>query len=274
MKVLNNFIKNKSVVTIAAFAVCIIIIIFAYNRRVDQAINAISVPVAAEALEGRTQITSDKIKTVKLASSMITKDVLTYKKDIVDKFVNYNTYIPEGSLFYSSAVVEWKTMPDSAWSNIPDGNTIVSLSVNNKTTYGNSIYPGDKIDLYYQTFDENGLLVVGKLIEGIQILAVKDEYGNHIFKKSAEQKKASALIFSVDEDYHLLLRKAHYLDGEIIPVPRSYGNIDEIQTTITSTYLKNLILDQTLDIKPDVIDPVVDENGEPIVDPNSPNIVE
>ena len=160
--------------------------------------------------------------------------------------------IPAGSLFYSSALVEWSAMPDSAWSNIANDNTIVSLSVNTRTTYGNSIYPEDKIDIYYQNYDSNGQLIIGKLIEGIQVLAVKDTKGTHIFKKSAAQKTAAALIFAVPEDYHLLLRKAKYVGGDLIPVLRNANYNPE--TNISSTYLKEFILSQTMDIQPDAIE--------------------
>ena len=48
---------------------------------------------------------------------------------------------------------------------------------------------------------------------------------------------------------HLLLRKAMYLDGEIIPVPRnaSYGETP----TISSAYLEAFITAQTVDIPTD-----------------------
>lgn len=212
--------RNKGIVTIIAIAACLAILFFAYRYRVNKAINAVSVPIATRTLEARKLIDEDDIKTVKVAYSMITSNVIINKEKIIGKYVNYNTFIPEGSLFYDSAVVTWSSMPDSTWSDIPEGNTIVSLSVNSQSTYGNSIYPGDKIDLYYQgSMGENRF--VGKLIEGITVLAVKDERGNHIFKKSAEQTNAAALIFSVPENMHLLLRKAIYLNGYVIPVPRN-----------------------------------------------------
>ncbi len=212
--------RNKGIVTIVAIAICLAILFFAYRYRVNKAINAVSVPIATKTLEARKLIEEDDIKTVKVAYSMITNNVILNKENIIGKYVNYNTFIPEGSLFYDSAVVTWSSMPDSTWSDIPEGHTIVSLSVNSQSTYGNSIYPGDKIDLYYQgSMGENRF--VGKLIEGITVLAVKDERGNHIFKKSAEQTNAAALIFSVPENMHLLLRKAIYLNGYVIPVPRN-----------------------------------------------------
>lgn len=252
---LKKILKNKSLVTIIAGIVCLAILFFAYRYRVNTAIRAVTIPVAAVEIPARTEITEDKIKTIKVASAMLSSNVITNKKNIIGKYVDYNTFIPEGGLFYTSSVVNWSSMPDSAWSNIPEGNTIVSLSVNSKTTFGNSIFPGDKIDLYYKTNvskSGNTYLVLGKLIEGIEVLAVKDSSGKHIFKKGPEQTSAAALIFSVPEDYHLLLKKALYLDGEIIPVPRN-ATYDK-ETTISSEYLRELIEKDTIDIQPDAVE--------------------
>lgn len=248
MKFLKNLIKNKGIVTIVAGIICVVILIVAYSYRVNQAIHATNVPVAARRIEARTKIEKDMIKTVKVASSMLTSDVIQAPTLIEGKYVDYNTFIPEGSFFYTSALVDWEEMPDSAWSDIPAGSTIVSLSVNATTTYGNSIYPHDKIDLYYQTYDQ-GKLVVGKLIEGIEVLAVKDAKGKHIFKKSAEQTDAAALIFAVPEDDHILLRQAEELDGTLIPVPRNaaYNPV----TSRASDYLVDLIKKQTFEVTQD-----------------------
>jgi hypothetical protein len=243
--------KNKSIVTIMAGAVCLIILFFAYNYRIKQLTNPISVPYALQDIPARTLIDKEMIGTVKIASVMVTSNVVIGEDNIKGKYVNYNTFIPAGSLFYSSVLVTWENMPDSAWSNIYKESTIVSLNVNIRTTYGNSIYPGDKIDLYYKSVDTDGKIVLGKLIEGIEVLAVKDKSGKHIFNKSAEQQEASALIFSVPEEMHLLLRKSMYLDGELIPVPRN-ANYNPT-TTISSKYLKEFILSQTIEVQLDEI---------------------
>ena len=243
--------KNKGVVTIVAIALCLAILFFAYRYRVNKAINAVSVPIATKTLESRKLIEEEDIKTVKVAYSMITSNVLINKENIIGKYVNYNTFIPEGSLFYDSAVVTWKQMPDSTWAEIDEGYTIVSLAVNSQSTYGNSIYPKDKIDLYYQGSIGNDRFV-GKLIEGIEVLAVKDDKGNHIFKKSADQTNAAALIFAVPENMHLLLRKAIYLNGYIIPVPRnsSYNPKTKIYQEDTSAIV-DFIESKAFDLTPE-----------------------
>ena len=165
-------------------------------------------------------------------------------------------------MFYSPEIVTWDSMPDSAWNNIYKDYTIVSLPVSDKTTYGNSIYPGDAIDLYYLTTD-GGKLVFGKLVEGITVLAVKDEQGNHIFKKGANQKSAAALIFAVPEDLHLLLRKAMTISGtsSLVPVVRN-ANYNPGSTRVTSEYLTSLILAQTKTVPLDFVDNGSTDDGD------------
>ena len=78
MKFFSKIFKNKSMVTLIAMIVCLAILYFAYNYRVNKAINAISVPVAKQRIEAREQISSDMITTKKVARAMITADVTHY----------------------------------------------------------------------------------------------------------------------------------------------------------------------------------------------------
>lgn len=273
MNSLKKLLGNKGFVTIVSTVVCIVIIFFTYNYRVNKAINAIEVPYALRELTARTEIKDDDVGVVKVASSLVTQTVIRDKKNVVGKYVNYNTLIPAGSLFYSPEIVTWDSMPDSAWDNIYKDYTIFSLSVSTNTTYGNSIYPGDSIDLYYMTSD-GGKLVFGKLIEGITVLAVKDSDGSHIFKKGANQKDASALIFAVPEDLHLLLRKAIAISGgsSLVPVVKN-ANYNPGSTKVTSEYLTSLILKETRTVPLDVVeDNTSTEEGENTDNGNGGNI--
>jgi len=248
---LKKFGNNKMLVTIIAAILCAGILAYAYSARIKQKTNPVTIYYAKDDILARTEITEDMIGSKQIPASMVTSNVIRDYDNILGKYVNYNTLIPAGSFFYNTVLVDWDNMPDSAWSNIPEGNTIVSLAVNVNTTFGNSIFPGNKIDLYYKSYDSNSKLILGKLIEGIEVLAVKDDTGKHIFKKSPDQRQAAALIFSVSEEMHLLLRKAMYLDGDIIPVPRN-ANYNE-PTNISSKYLESFILSQTVDVPLDQI---------------------
>ncbi len=259
MKFFNKLFHNKSIVTLLALIACIIILFFAYRYRVNTAIRAIDVPIAARDLQPREEITEESFKTIKIAQSMISNNVIRNKKDLIGKYVNYNTFIPEGAMFYNSAVVTWSNMPDSAWADIQEGYTIFSLKVTSTTTYGNSIYPGDKIDLYYQN-TLNGKMFLGPLIEGIEVLAVKDENGSHIFKKSAEQKNAAALIFAVPDDMFSIIKRAYYISGgSIIPVPRNASY--NAETTLGNEKILEFINTNSQYLESDIIEAVDVDQG-------------
>ena len=256
MKFFSKIFKNKSMVTLIAMIVCLAILYFAYNYRVNKAIQAVDVPIATRKIEAREEIKAEDIKTKKVASAMITENVIRRKEDLEGKYVNYNTFIPEGSLFYRSAVVTWDEMPDSSWNKIEDGNTIVSLAVNSTTTFGNSIYPGTVIDLYYKNYNAAGKLFIGILIKDIKVLAVKDDAGNHIFTRSADQRQASALIFQVPEYLHLLLKRALYVggNGSLFPVPRMHKADYQAETKIyekDTNYIVNFINANAMRLCPD-----------------------
>ncbi len=250
---IKRILGNKGLVTMVAMIVCIVIIFFAYQYRVNEAIDAVSVPYATKMIPSRTEITEDMVSTVKVARTMVTSSVIQRKEDVIGKYVNYNTQIPAGSLFYKSVIVNWEDMPDSAWSNIENGKTLVSLSISPDDTLGNSVFPGDIIDLYYDFTNDDGI-GYGKLIEGIKVLAVKDSSGKHIFKKSAEQKSAAALIFAVDEDLHILFRQALLVGGNnsIKPVLRN-RNYDPGKTVVKSEYIYQFIKGQTVTVPQDVV---------------------
>lgn len=254
MNSVKKLLGNKGVVTIVAGIACLLILFFAYNYRVSKAINAIEVPYALRELSARKEIKEEDVGVVKVASSLVTSTVIRSKNNVIGKYVNYNTLIPAGSLFYSPEIVTWNSMPDSAWNNIYKDYTIFSLPVSTTSTYGNTIYPDDVIDLYYLA-SADGKLVFGKLIEGITVLAVKDSAGNHIFKKGAGQKTAAALIFAVPEDLHLLLRKALAQTGSssIVPVVKN-ANYNPGSTRVSSEYLTNLILANTREVPLDFVD--------------------
>lgn len=264
---ISRFLKNKNTVTILAVLASLIILYFFYNWRIDQRTQPIKVPYAKVDIQPRTLITEDMVGLVSIPSSMITENTVRFLDDVVGKYANYNTVIPAGSVFYESVIVTWGEMPDSAWADIPDGYTVVALPVNTETTYGNSIFPGNYIDLYFSSYDETGKLILGKLIESIEVLAVKDASGKHVFENSANLGAPSSLIFAVPEELHLLLRKASYIAGEILPVPRnaSYSE-NPSATTVSSEFLKNFILSQTVVIPdedlPQLNEDEIEENNQ------------
>lgn len=246
---IKRFFSNKNTVTIIAVVGCLVLIYFAYNARIKKATEPQSVPYAISNIEPRTKITQDMIGTRKVPGSVITSNVITSSDKIIGYYVSNKVEVPKDSLFYNNTLLTWDELPSSLYENIPEGNTIVYLPVDMDKTYGNSIFEGNYIDLYYSGTDKDGKILVGKFIESIKVLAVTDSEFNNIFEKTSNMSEPAYLIFSVPEDMHLLLRKAMYLSGNIFPVPRNAEYSENPKPTrISSSYLQNLILSQTINV--------------------------
>ena len=174
---------------------------------------------------------------------------------MVGKYSNYNTVIPEGSMFFGSTLVTADEMPDSAFVDIKEGDVPYQFSVNMETTYGNSIFPGNKIDIYMKAVNDQGQVMVGKLLENVEVLAVKDSSGRHVFENTEEDRTPAYLIFGVSEEIHLLLRKAEYLYSyavELFPVPHGGSVPTEGDTRVSTQYLKDFINANTVSLPTEV----------------------
>ena len=248
-----RFIKNKNTVTILGIIACLGILYWVYNARIQKKIAPVSVPYAVRDIGPGIQITSDMVSTKKVPGGIVSKNTIMNTKDVIGKYVSNKAVIPKNSIFYTTTVVNWEDLPSSLYEDIPVGNTIVALPVTMDTTYGNSIYPGNYIDLYFvsnKKTSDGDKLMLGKFIESIKVLAVTSSDGKSVFETEKNPGTPSYLIFSVPEDLHLLLRKASYLNGTIFPVPRNaeYSKNPK-ETRVVSTFIQTHILDQTVDVQ-------------------------
>ncbi len=248
---LMRFVGNKNVVTILGIAACIAILVVGYAYRVNNSVATQSVPFARKSLEARSIISDGDVGNVRISSSYVSSagNVITDAAQVYGKAVAYYTNIPAGSLFYSSQVMDPAAIPNAAFKDIGEGNTIYSLKVDEESTYANSIRAGEYIDLYMATKDPSSedLIVFGCFIESIRVLSVKDASGNNILKNNLKNGKPSELLFAVNDDYYLLLKDAEYLEIELVPVLHNAAytaNATSESTRVSSDYLKAIITSQ------------------------------
>ena len=208
---LQRLLKNKNTVTIIGVIVIMALLYFGYKAQIDSKVNPVQVPVARETIQPKTLIKSDMIDYVDVAPVVLGENVLQYDTDIIGKYTNYNTVVPQGSMFYEETVVSKDELPDSSFVKVKKGEVVYNFPVDMDSSYGNSIFPGNKIDIYMKAEAENGQIMVGKLIENIEVLDVKDSSGQHVFENSEEQRTPAFLIFGVKDDINILLRKASYM---------------------------------------------------------------
>lgn len=257
MKKLKQILSNKNTVTVIGVILGVLVLYFFYNWRLNQATSPVRVPYALQAIDPRKEITSDMIGYVLITQDSMKGNVLTNANtQILNKYAK--TDIPAGSLFYASQVVSKEDLPDSFLLDIEEGNVPYNFDVSIKTTYGNAMYPGNYVDVYFKGEDDEGTIMIGKLIENVKILAVKDSGGKNVFESSNEDRTPSQIIFQVTNEMHMLLRKVEYIrNAEIILVPtHTTLEIDgeTVKTNVTSETIKEFIDQKATTIDEDVTD--------------------
>ena len=108
--------------------------------------------------------------------------------------------------------------------------------------------PGEYINIYYKSVNDDGKIMFGKFISNIEILAVKDSSGQHVFESSEESRVPAYMLFAVPESTHLLLRKALYLteyDVELLLVPNTQTLTEEDAVSVNSEEIKAFIEEKT-----------------------------
>ena len=248
---ITRFLKNKNIVTIMGVVAVVAILYFGYNYQINQQTSPISIPVAKETIQPGTLITSDMITSISIPRMGVSSNVIRSASSIVGKYTNYNTVIPAGSMFYTDVVIDREDLPNSSFTQVKEGDVVFNLNVTTESTYGNSIFPGDYIDIYMKAEDDSGQIMVGKLVENIEVLALKDSSGQNVFEDSSESRSPAYMIFGVSSEIHILLRKALYMGDysvELIPVPHGGEILEEGETRVSSTYLKEFINSKTVNL--------------------------
>ncbi len=224
---LKKMLTNKNTVTILGVVAAVVVLYIGYNWRVSSATNPIEVPYAIKTISAGTQITEDDIGIMKVPPAMLKGNPMTDSRSVIGKYAMADTVIPVGSLFYSRSICEAEQLPANIILKYPKGYVLYYMSVNMTTTYSNSIYPGNYIDVYLKAaiLDENGgnsKVTFGKLLENVKVLAVRDASGKNVFSNTDENAVPSQIIFAVPQEYYLLLKKAEYLGAfqtQLLPVP-------------------------------------------------------
>ena len=252
MKKLKRILSNKNTVTFIGIILIVLVLYIFYNWRVNMATTPIRVPYAVQNIPPRTKITRDMIGYVEINQPAIKGNIYTnLETQIIQKnmYTNVNCMIPAGSLLYTSALVREEELPDAFLVNLKEGDIAYNFDVSMKTTYGNSMYPGNYVDIYFRYEDDNGVKKIGKLLENVEILAVKDSSGRAVFENISEERSPAQIIFGVTDEIHYLLRKAEYITRDakenIILVPTNASlELEEGETAplnVTSETIKQYI---------------------------------
>ena len=233
-----KFFRNKNVVTIIGVVIILILLYVGYSTQINNAVEPVQVPVATQTIQPRTEITDDMVQMVDMPNISLSDNVIRSKSQIVGNYSTVNSVIPEGSMFYTDTVISEEELPDAAFTKVKSGEVVYNFPVDMESTYGNSIFPGNYIDIYMKVGDgTDERIMLGKLIENVEVLAVKDSSGRAVFENTSEDRTPAMLIFGLKSNLYTILKKASYMDGlgvELYPVPHG-GEVQEEGATQVST---------------------------------------
>ena len=205
---------------------------------------------------------------IDVASRMVGEGVIRSSAQIVGKYTNVNVTVPKGSVFYTDWVTEAENVPGN-WIEQLDyeaGELGYYMSVNIENTLGNSVLPNTYIDIYMKANDENGTTMFGKLMKNIKVLVVHDGNGKNIFRDSTNVGTPSKIGFAVSQDLYVLLKKAEYLNIDLVLVPRGKTVPTEDYIIVTSATLRDYIDAQTITVEEDVIEEEIETPNEEVTD--------
>ena len=262
---LKRFLTNKNTVTILGVLIGALVLIFGYNYRVNSQISQVTILVAKQDIQPRTQITESMVETVSIARALYDKmmdsygqgvSVLTSVSDLRGfengAFSNINALIPKGTaLIRNTNVVDESKIPSSVLKKVNKGEVPYAYRINQEDTYGNAIMPDTYVDVYMKYSNSEGKVVFGKFLTNVKVLAALDSNYQDVFENTSENRTTSMLFLSVTEEYHLLLRKASYLSIDLVTVPVTESVIDEDYEgtlRVTSSELRKYIEDNTVNV--------------------------
>lgn len=246
---LKRFIGNKNTVTILCVVAGVVVLYVSYNYRVSSAINPTTIPYARNTLEARHVITAEDIGYMEVNSDVVTKsdNLITNANELIGQEVTYGNVIQQNSLFYTGDVTDPSLSPDYVLSDIEDGYTAFSLSVDTYTTYGNAIAKGDYIDLWFNGEDDTDKIIYTNLVRSIRVLDVRDSSGVSLEHANSTGEPAE-LLFAVPDDLYALLVKAQQV-GTLEPVPRNRNyTADPGETEVVSDYVVQYVLSKSATI--------------------------
>lgn len=255
-----RFLKNKNTVTVIGVILIIAILWGGYYIQLKRTVQPVQVPVAATTIQPRTKITSDMIKYVDVPKAYISDNAITDEAQLKEKYANYNTVIPEGSMFYKETITEKEALPNYVLSLLKEGEFAVSYDLPSDSTKAWGIMPGDKIDIYMRVISDEGSVMLGKLLENIEVLAVTDNDGKNVYEVSDGSRTPEKLIFGVKEDIFLLLLRSNYINVEMFPVQHGAWIDDKDATTkLTTQELIDYIKARTVQLSTDPVSSTIEQ---------------
>ncbi len=249
LNTLKGMLSNKNTITILGVLLGVVAIYFVYDNRVKSTATTMVVYYVKSDITANTQLKKENLGTVTINSSLAKtyKGLVTSEGQIMDGngqyfYVKFDHNLSTGQLLSSEDLVAPSEKLPSKIYNLDPEMKQFEIPVDVDLTQGNSIAPGNSIDLWIKGKDNNRNVIFTRFIENLEVLDVVDS--NWITTAGNVSSQPKYLITTVDEDTWLLLKKSERLNGyafQLVPVVRDKAYDSKIPTTVVSERIKDII---------------------------------
>lgn len=234
---------NKKWMMFLGIGICLVVNICLFKILLDKTIDLVEVPIAAEIIKPRTQISKDMIKVIEVPSIYVNEDVYVNVEDIEDKYTEIQGMIPKGSMFYKSMLFEEKDLPDYPGLMLKENQNVFSLSTDLIKSSGNSLVNNQYVDLHVTIEKKKENPITDLLFSSVRILNVLDRKGKDMSESSTNIPYVINL--AIDSKWIGLLKTASEI-GSIDLYATTFPQEDECILNEESAVLNELGYDAAL----------------------------
>ncbi len=179
------------------------------DYEVSKRLNLIEVVVAKVDLSPRTVIDESHLDTIWIPAVYVDQKAYVLKDEVLGMISNSKGYIPEGSLFYKSALSNADEANDAVLFDLKDGQVLLAVETNLVKLAANALMPNQIVDIYVTLEDRERQHVFAELLRGVRILGVKDHMGlnlddskssgsPHILQLAVSKEALPVLLKAID----------------------------------------------------------------------------
>lgn len=180
----------------------------AFQIALKDAISLVDVPFAKHTLYPHVQIREEDIVIKQIPSVYVEEGVLQKKSDIVGKYVDLQSKIAMGSLFYEDMIKAADQIEELPALLLKEGQLAFPLASDLIKSSGTSLSINQKVDVYVTyTNTKTKETTVGCLLKNVRIIGLKDRSGLSLQEEKA-QRIPAVIVLAVQEEYVDLLKKA------------------------------------------------------------------
>ena len=191
---------------------------------IDHQLDLIKVPIAAETLAVRTTLDESHIAWIAMPRAYVPDSIIVDATELIGHWTRLDGRIEAGAFFTKTSLESPDTVKDGANALLKEGQAVYTLSVDVRSTAGNTLLPHQRVDLYF-SLQHLQTLIVDKLIGNVRILAIKDKQGLDVNDVKDVPKY---VLIAVDASLIPVLTKAMAL-GELTLTP-SIASVDDLES--------------------------------------------